>query len=126
MSEEVLSTPKIIRQTYHCLEQTEASMYQLAALLHRIYYKSKAQHRATKWFKTIDGMRKCFSKLLEMDLVRAKVDESLPDRGTAHKDKSKRRKLNVASRQSSICAAKQDVAKIWNAFWGEDGTGTDR
>jgi hypothetical protein len=61
-----------------------------------------------------------------MDNVRCTIEESLPDRGIARKDRKRNRRRGKAGGMNSVTAAKRDVANIWNAFWGEVDTESDR
>jgi hypothetical protein len=111
---------KAIRQAHAGIEQIQIKQYQLAALLHRIYYKSKAQHRRAKWFQSISGMRKCFSRLLDMQSVKSKIDESLQDRGVSAKGRSQRGELGMDGREhGGIDALQRAIGQVWSSLWAD-------
>lgn len=117
---EVMLNAKVIRQAHARIEQIQTKLYQLAALLHRIYYKSKAQHRRAKWFQSISGMRKCFSRLLEMQSVKSKIDESLPDRGVSAKSRSRREELGLdGGERASIDVLQRAIGQVWSSLWAD-------
>ena len=109
---------KAVRQAYNALEQMEVRLLQLGSLVHRIYYKSKAQHRRAKWFQSVDGMRKCFARLLEMERVSCRMEESLPDRGVAAKRRMHKRTRGSEGRKASLEEAKSAVGRVWSSLWG--------
>lgn len=101
---------KAFRNAITSIDHVEGRLYTLAATLHRIYYKSKAQHRRAKWFQSMDALRKCFGRLLDMSDVTVMMDESLPDRGVSKRARAiKRRKTDDGSAKKS--SASLAVAK---------------
>lgn len=119
------SSVESVRQAHSSLEQFEASLYQVATLLHRLYYKSKAQHRSAKWFQSIGGMRKCFSRLLDMSNVVSNVHESLPDKGVNKKARMSKRLRHDERDIASIEAAKRAIAELWDSLRGLSSSAVD-
>lgn len=111
---------KAIRQAHAGVEQVQSKQYQLAALLHRIYYKSKAQQRGAKWFQSIGGMRKCFARLLDMKTVKSKIEDSLPDRGVAAKSRAQRQSREGDGRDhGSLDALQRALGTVWSSLWAD-------
>jgi hypothetical protein len=118
-------TPKAIRQAHASLEQLEVKLYQFAAMLNRFHYKSKAQHRRANWFQSMGGMKKCMTRILEVDRIALKVADSLPERSAASNKRSKYSKGQEA-KETSLSDAKMAMSRLWSHFWAETGNSDGR
>lgn len=136
-------TPKIVRSAYDNVREAEAELTRQAALLHRLYYKSKAQHRSAKWFQTLDGIRKCVRRLLD---TRQGSDGQGSDRGIQHTtavqvegslpNRAGRMERRAGLERSKRDPREQDVnvvdtslfslIDLWCGLWGEERQGRIR
>ena len=134
-------TPKFLRSAHAETKHADTELAQSAAMLHRIWYKSKAQHRRSIWFQRVNAVRRCLRHLLGRDMALNRgrqhrytlavgVDSSLPNRS------QKRTRLiggEDAMRRSSIegrtetreclgnlLAAQYSVIDVWCSLWGEE------
>lgn len=132
-------TPKIVRSAYDNVREAEAEVTRQAALLHRLYYKSKAQHRSAKWFQSLDGIRKCVRRLLDArqggsgdgqssdrgrrHTTAVQVEGSLPNRAGR---KDRRAGLERSRRDPGeqdvnvVDAALYSLIDLWCGLWGEE------
>lgn len=63
-SRSTLTSPKLLRSLHSSLLSLYAELHEEQVLLERLWYKSHAQFRAAKWFKSIDGVRRGLQRAL--------------------------------------------------------------
>lgn len=145
-------TPKQLRSAHGHLAQHLEILVQHAALLHRIHYKSRAQHRRAKWFQAADGVRRCLGHLLGRSESRqhrytlgVDVEGSLPNRTRKRKrfmdryDETRPIPETHADAEARghnsgeespdagrIAEAQLSIVSVWCSMWGEDGRGRVR
>lgn len=56
--------PRTLRNIQLTLHHISSELHTHAALLDRLWYKSRAQHRRSVWLKSVEGLRRCFSRVL--------------------------------------------------------------
>lgn len=139
-------TAKQVRSTHSALQGSQSALEQHAALLHRLYYKSKAQHRSAKWFQSLDGVRKCFRRLLsDMEggeggfitsasryTCAIEVEASLPNRAGHAERRARNVRRNAPSKSIASSTVKRPalfrgasvaLTDTWCSFWDIQGSG---
>ncbi|PWN33285.1 uncharacterized protein FA14DRAFT_60322 [Meira miltonrushii] len=122
MAEEEKLTFKTVKYAFILIQKTRSNLTKESAIIERIWYKSKAQHKSAEWFRAIDGVRKCLRRLLD------------PIKGADHQQQQdvqprimKSNEVQSGQAEGEIFCGALDRAcsslvQVWCSYWGKETT----
>lgn len=112
---------KDVKAAFILVQKTRVNITKESAIIARIWYKSKAQHKNAEWFRAIDGVRKCLRRLLDTN---ACLDRKGADHQQDVQPKNRGKIKSGQAEGQKFCGALDracsSLVQLWCSFWDEE------
>lgn len=123
MAEEKLSF-KTVKYAFILVQRTRTNLTKESAIIARIWYKSKAQHKSAEWFRAIDGVRKCLRRLLDTNTRGNNNGGDFQQQDVQPRIKCKN--SNGQAEGEMFCGALDractSLVQLWCSYWDKEVT----
>lgn len=120
-------TFKNVKIAFIVIQKTRVNLAKQYAIIARIWYKSKAQHKSAEWFRAIDGVRKCLRRLLDKSADQRQQQQQHQQRDVEPRNKSKKEsgKADGEIFCGAFDRACSSIVQLWCSYWGEESVRND-